>query len=61
MFSLKTNAKVGFKYHGYNDLFSFQLTYHVYIKRKQVIPSNVHIEVAWSSLNEKKLAAGLTQ
>jgi len=32
--------------------FHFQLTYHVYVKRKHATPANIHTEVAWSSLNK---------
>ena len=31
--------------------FHFQLTYHIYVKRKHATPANIHTEVAWSSLN----------
>ena len=49
--SLKKDKREG----GYNIMavmhFDLLLTHHVYVKCKHAIPSNIHTEVAWSSLN----------
>ena len=50
----KTKAKVDIYSFSFVIPYSLQLMYHVYVKCKSATPTNIHTEVAWSSLNNCK-------